>query len=63
MLVKLAGFDAQVEGEVVDVAANEEGAVVQPMIAPFGKGVAAEFASVGQQVVSAAYLGFDAEVL
>ena len=61
VLDQFGGLGAEVSLEIAHVAANQDGTVVQVVVPALAKGVAAEFAPVGQYIVAAAEFGPDAE--
>ena len=62
VFLQLGGLGLEVALQVVHVAADEDGAVMQVLMAAFAEGVAAEFTAVGEDVVSPRQLGDDAEI-
>ena len=56
MLLQLGRFDTQVALQIVHIARNQDCSVVKTHVTAFGKGIAAEFAPLAQQVVATAYL-------
>ena len=52
MLLQFGRLDLEVALQVGDIGADEDGAMVQPLIFAFGKGVAGELAPLAQHIVA-----------